>query len=628
MKLSGSVILLSMERMGASILDRAKDIVEFSVCAPGPGVSLLLKAGGRTEEIPMEQTDENLYRVRIRGRGPGLRYKYLLKGAAGGAFPDPYSNCQPEGVHGFSAVVDHGRYRWSDEDWPGIEWEKALLYELHPGTFSEKGTFAGISEKLDYLLELGINTVELLPLTETPGRWNWGYDGVNLFSVNHNYGAPDELKALIDRCHQKGLAVILDIVFNHFGPEGNYLAKFGPYFTDKYETPWGAAINFDGAGSAVVRRMVLDSVRHWVERYHFDGLRLDAVHAITDCSRPHILEEIAATARELERKLGRRIAIIAETDANDVRLITPSAEGGYGLDAQWMDDFHHTVHTVLTGENKGYYQDYGRIEDLEKVYGNYLYTGEYSHFWKMERGTNAAAAPGSRFVVAIQTHDQVGNRARGERLSRLVDFPYLKAAAGLLFTAPYIPMLFMGEEYAEENPFLFFTDYQDPELKEAVVRGRREEFASFGWRDIPNPEDESTFMASRLTPRHRWHLHQRQLFDFYRDLIALRREHPALKVPDKQGTAVKVDPERRLVRITRTGEDKTVTALFNLGDSPRQRPPFTGAVIFNSEEPRYGGRDEAAEEAGDFKPTSGKEKTKPRRPLLPGQFLLIETPPE
>lgn len=601
--------------------------MEFYVYASGPEVSLLLESGGRSEEIPMEQAGKNLYRVRIEGRGLELHYKFLLKGAGGGAFPDPYSSYQPEGVHGFSQVVDHDYYRWGDEDWQGIEWEKALLYELHPGSFSEKGTFAGVSEKLDYLLELGINTVELLPLTETPGRWNWGYDGVNLFSVNHNYGTPEELKELIDRCHQKGLAVILDIVFNHFGPEGNYLAKFGPYFTDRYKTPWGAAVNFDDTGSAAVRRMVLDSVSHWVERYHFDGLRLDAVHAIKDCSRPHILEEIAAAARALEKKLGRRIAIIAETDANDVQLINSTGEGGYGLDAQWMDDFHHTVHTVLTGEENGYYQDYGRIEDLEKVSGNYLYTGEYSHFWKMNRGSDAAAVPGSRFVVAIQTHDQVGNRARGERLSQLVDFPYLKAAAGLLFTAPYIPMLFMGEEYAEETPFLFFTDYQDPELKKAVVRGRREEFASFGWGDIPNPEDEATFLASRLTPRDRWRPHQQQLFNFYRDLIALRRNHPALNKPDKSGTAVKVDPEMRLVRISRTGGGKAVTALLNLGDSPLERPPLPGTIIFNSEEPRYGGR-ERAEDAGGSEPGCGNAAAENARPLLPGQFLLIETPPQ
>ncbi len=593
--------------------------MEFSVYAAGwAGVSLLLKSGERFEEIPMEPGEDNLYRTFVKGRGLELHYKFLLKGQGGGAFPDPYSHYQPGGVQGFSQVVDHEAYRWSDREWKGIKWGGALIYELHPGTFTNKGTFAGVAEKLDYLLELGINTLELMPLTQTPGRWNWGYDGVNLFSVNHNYGSPDELKYLINCCHRKGIAVILDIVYNHFGPEGNYLAKFGPYFTDKYETPWGAAVNFDDVGCAAARRMVLQSVQHWIEHYHFDGLRLDAVHAIKDQSRPHILEEIATTARELEKKLGRRIVIIAESDANDVQLIRSAGEGGYGLDAQWMDDFHHTVHTVLTGEDKGYYQDYGRIEDLEKIYRNYLYTGEYSQFWKKKRGSDAATAPGSSFVAAIQTHDQVGNRARGDRLAQLVDFPYLKAAAGLLFMAPYIPMLFMGEEYGEKNPFLFFTDYQDPELKKAVTKGRRKEFASFEWENLPDPEDEATFYASRLTPREKWQPLQEQLFSYYRDLIALRREHPALK-PEKKGTTVSVEAKTGLVEITRKGGGQTVTALANLGSRTLAVPRQPGREIFNSEKPRYGGRMKMAFEF-DLRLTAVKELS-----LLPGQFLILQS---
>ena len=575
-----------------------------------------MESGESVEEIAMEKTEENIYRAVVEGRGLELRYKFLLKGRdGGGAFPDPCSHYQPDGVHGFSQVVNHHTYRWGDGDWKGVDWERALMYELHTGTFTREGTFAGAAKRLDYLLELGINTLELMPLTQTPGRWNWGYDGVGLFSVNCNYGKPDELKALIDLCHQKGLAVILDIVYNHFGPEGNYLGNFGPYFTDKYETPWGEAVNFDDSGCAAARRMVLNSVRHWIERYHFDGLRLDAVHAIKDQSRPHILEEIAAAARRLEKELGRRIVIIAETDDNDVQLIRPREEGGYGIDAQWMDDFHHTVHTALTGEDKGYYQDYGRMKDLEKVYGNYLYTGEYSQFWAKKRGSDAAAEPGSRFVVAIQTHDQVGNRARGERLSALVDFPYLKAAAGLLFAAPYVPMLFMGEEYGERNPFLFFTDYQDRELKKAVLKGRQEEFASFGWGGVPDPEDDATFSASRLTPRKEWRQRQEQLFSYYRDLLALRKEHPALKAPDKKGTAVKVNPETGLVRITRKSRYRELTALANLGGGSTAVPWAAGKLIFNSEEQRYGGREHenGMEEAGDARCT-----------LLPGQFLILE----
>ena len=607
-----------MERLGASILDGDKNLVQFCLYAEGvSGVSLLLEEGGKSREITMRQIGSSLYRAVVAGRGRGLRYKYRLKGGGGGVFPDPFSHYQPEGVHGFSEVVDHGAYRWNDGGWQGIAQEKAIIYELHPGTFSEKGTFAGITEKLDYLLELGINTIELMPLTQTPGRWNWGYDGVNLFSVNRNYGRPEELKELIDRCHQKGLAVILDIVYNHFGPEGSYLARFGPYFTEKYETPWGAAVNFDDSGCTAARQMVLESVRHWIERYHLDGLRLDAVHAIKDESKPHIMEEIALLARGLEQKLGRSIVIIAETDANDAQLIRPVEEGGSGIDAQWMDDFHHTVHSILTGEKQGYYCDYGRMEDLEKVYRNFLYTGGYSRFWKKSRGSDGADLPGKRFVVAIQTHDQVGNRARGERLSHLVDFPYLKAAAGLLLTAPYIPMLFMGEEYAEENPFLFFTDYQDRALKKAVVQGRREEFASFGWAEVPDPEDEATFKDSRLTPRDRWRPHQEQIFYYYRDLIALRREHPALKAPDKPGTSVKVDPESKVVKIIRRGGGASLTALANLGSGRLCAALPAGEEIFNSEERRYGGRECAGEARKASKRTA-------RRLLLPGQFVIVE----
>lgn len=617
-----------MERLGASIPDQAGDRVEFCLYAHRwPQVSLLLESGGRTREMAMERAGENLYRAAVEGRGLELRYKFMLKGReGGGAFPDPYSHYQPEGVQGFSQVVNHHAYCWKDRDWEGPEWERAILYELHPGTFTRQGTFAGIAERLDYLLELGINTLELMPLNQTPGRWNWGYDGVGLFSVNHNYGKPDDLKRLVDSCHCKGLAVILDIVYNHFGPEGNYLGEFGPYFTAKYETPWGDAVNFDDSGCAAARRMVLDSVRHWIERYHFDGLRLDAVHAIKDRSRPHILEEITAAARALEGELGRRIVIIAETDDNDVRLIRPAGEGGCGISAQWMDDFHHTVHTALTGEDQGYYQDYGRMEDLEKVYGNYLYTGEYSQFWGKRRGSDAAAEPGSRFVVAIQTHDQVGNRARGERLSALVDFPYLKAAAGLLFAAPYVPMLFMGEEYGEKSPFLFFTDYQDPDLKRAVAKGRREEFAAFGWDSVPDPEDEATFFASRLTPRHRWRRRQEQLFSYYRDLIALRREHPALKEPDKKGTAVKVDAETGLVRISRKSLNGELIALANLGRSTLTVPQPAGRAIFNSEERRYGGREKEVHQDGKTGAASGEAGSEgARRTLLPGQFVIIES---
>ena len=368
--------------------------------------------------------------------------------------------------------------------------EKFIIYELHPGTFSPEGTFKGTVEKLDYLLELGINAIELMPVTQTPGRWNWGYDGANLFSVNKNYGTPDDLKHLVDTCHQKEISVILDVVYNHLGPEGNYLPVYGPYFTEKHKTGWGAAVNYDDAFSEYTRAMVLENIRYWLEEYHIDCLRLDAIHAIMDESDIHILQQMSSTAKAVGKKIGRKIFLIAETDENNVKIINPPEKGGYGIDAQWMDDFHHIIHSVLTGEKGGYYQDYGRLEGLEKAFKNYLYTGEFSQFWQKNRGTDASQNPGYQFVVSLQNHDQVGNRARGGRISVLVDFHFLKAAAGLIFLSPYIPLLFMGEEYAEKNPFLFFTDYEDSELQSAVSEGRREEFKDFNWDDIPNCRDE------------------------------------------------------------------------------------------------------------------------------------------
>ncbi len=600
-----------MEQLGPSIPELSGDKINFNVYAHNrSGVTLQLKQKNRLIEVPMEQRQPHCFSATVKGLGREPLYKFVLAGEEG-AYPDPCSHYQPEGVHGFSQVVDHDAYCWADQTWPGINWPETILYELHIGTFTAAGTFRAAAEKLDYLLELGVNAVELMPVTQTPGRWNWGYDGTSLFSVNHNYGTPHDFKYFVDCCHRKGLAVLLDVVYNHFGPEGNYLSLFGPYFTSKYDTPWGAAVNYDDAGCALARKMVLQNVRYWIEYYHLDGLRLDAVHAIYDHSSHHILQEIAETAQDLSQRLQRKIVIVAETDENNVRVINPIEAGGYGIDAQWMDDFHHTVHTILTGENNGYYQDYGDFKGLEKVFVNYLYTGEYSRFWKKKRGTDGSANPGQQFVVALQTHDQVGNRARGERLAQLVDFPYLKAAAGLLFMTPYIPMLFMGEEYAEENPFLFFTDYIDLKLKEAVSEGRKKEFAGFGWDKIPNPEDDRTFEASRLTPREKWKPHQEQMFRFYRDLIRLRREHPALQRPEKKGLEIEADPQQRLVRIKRRGGGRIVEAYINLGKRNIHLKPLPGRVIFDSETPCYGGRgyDGAPGAAGK---------------LWPGQFLLLE----
>ena len=579
-----------MTKMGAGIIDRKKNLVEFRVFARDKKeVSVVIKDGDRKTVFPMAEEHPHLYSTVIRGEGPNLLYKFQVDGRE---YPDPYAHYQPGGVHGYSQLIDHQAYQWRDSHYRGIKPQELIIMELHVGTFTRAGTFRAAVEKLDYLSELGITAVELMPVAQTPGRWNWGYDGTSLLSVNHNYGTPGDLKHLVDCCHAKNMAVILDVVYNHFGPEGNYLHAYGPYFTDKHETPWGPAVNFDDRYSEHTRKMVLDSVRHWVENYHIDGFRLDAVHAIKDDSPIHILQEISVAVKNMSRINNREIVLIAESDENDARLISSLDQGGYGMDAQWLDDFHHCLHTVLTGEREGYYMDYGPVKDFEKVFKNYLYTGQYSKFWGKERGTDASQHPGRQFVVAVQNHDQVGNRARGDRLSTLVKFPYLKAAAGLVLFSAYLPMIFMGEEYGEQRPFMFFTDYQDPELQKAVSRGRREEFKEFAWENVPDPQDESTFYDSKLTPKGQWDEHNQFLFKFYQDLIRLRTSHPVLNTLDKDNLKVETDPKAKLVKVTRRNQELELTCLINLGTSQVNPGHHQGRLIFNSESELYGGKGE------------------------------------
>jgi maltooligosyltrehalose trehalohydrolase len=585
---NGYGYIIVMKTMGANIIDREKWLVEFRVYAfEKSGVGLLLEQEGKTELIPMEKEEPSIYRVEMEGLHANTAYKFRLEGE--GDFPDPFSHYQPDGVHGFSKIVDHKRYTWKNSKWQGKELAELIFYELHVGTFTPEGTFRGVMGKLDYLLELGVNAIELMPLAQTPGRWNWGYDGTCLFSVQNNYGTPDELKELIDQCHGKGIAVFLDVVYNHFGPEGNHLPLYGPYFTSKHDTPWGEAVNYDDQHCEAARRLVLQNVRYWLEKYRFDGLRLDAVHAIFDQGPRHILQEIVETGREIAARENRRIALIAETDENNIKIINPPEKGGAGFDAQWMDDFHHSIHTVLTGEKQGYYIDYGPLENLEKVYQNFLYTGQFSRFWQKNRGTDASGNPGQQFIVSLQNHDQVGNRAWGERLGALVDFPFLKAAAGLLFMAPYLPLLFMGEEYAEKQPFLFFVDYLDPELRKSVSKGREEEFRSFGWNNFPDPVDEKTFFRSKLTVPENWDEKNRQMFAFYKEIINLRKTHPALRRPDKKTTNIKVHSASRLVEIERRGEGALLRGLCNLGDKEINIEKYPGKQILNSEWKQYGG---------------------------------------
>jgi maltooligosyltrehalose trehalohydrolase len=459
----------------------------------------------------------------------GVDYAYGVDGK--GPFPDPRSPWQPGGVHGFSRWVDHSLFDWTDAGWQQPPLGSAVICELHVGTFTPEGTCEAAIHRLDHLKELGVTHVELMPVAQFSGDRGWGYDGVNLYAPHQAYGGPEGLKRLVDACHAKGLAVLLDVVYNHLGPAGNYLNQFGPYFTSRYATPWGEAVNFDEAHSHEVRQFFVDNALMWLTDYHMDGLRIDAVHAIVDTSAIHFLEELANAVKDLETALGRHFVLIAESDLNDPRVIRSSAAGGYGMDAQWNEDFHHALHAALTGESQGYYQDFGTLADVAKALTRGLvYDGCFSVFRRRFHGRPATGLSGNQFVGCLQNHDQVGNRALGERTSRLLSEGLLKIGAALVLTSPFVPLLFQGEAWGASTPFLYFTDHQEPELGEAVKQGRRKEFAAFGWETekIPDPQAEQTFVQSQL----RWeelsaHPHN-QILDWHRSLIRLRRSLPDL----------------------------------------------------------------------------------------------------
>jgi maltooligosyltrehalose trehalohydrolase len=496
---------------------------QFLLWAPhSSSVSIKLVENGRT--IPMEALQGGYHEAVVGDLSVGTRYFYRLED--GRELPDPASRFQPGGVHGPSQLVDTGAFRWTDHNWKGRELRGSILYELHIGTYTREGTFDAVIPQLSRLVELGVTSIEIMPVAQFPGARNWGYDGVYEYAPQNSYGGPEGLQRLVDAIHAHGLAAILDVVYNHLGPEGNYLNAFAPYFTDRYRTPWGQALNFDGPGCNDVRRFFRENALYWLEDYHFDALRLDAVHGIFDFSAKHFLAELKGAADELSQKLGRPIQLIAESDLNDSRLLLDRAHGGYGLDAQWSDDFHHSVHTLLTNERRGYYEDFGGIQPLvSTLQDGWHYRGQYSPHRQRSHGNQPPEIPPSRFVVYDQNHDQVGNRAAGDRLSSLVPFEALKLAAGVTLLSPFTPLIFMGEEYGETAPFQYFTSHRDPALVEAVRRGRREEFAAFGWQEaVPDPQDEQTFLRSHLDHALEAKEPHKTLLRFYQTLIRLRGE--------------------------------------------------------------------------------------------------------
>jgi malto-oligosyltrehalose trehalohydrolase len=499
----------------------------------------------------------------------GDDYGFVLDGE--GPLPDPRSLWQPDGVHGLSRVYDHGRFPWTDGAWRGRPLAGSVLYELHTGTFTPEGTFDAAIERLDHLVELGVDAVQLMPVAAFPGRHGWGYDGVDLWAVHDPYGGPDGLKRFVDACHRRGLAVVLDVVYNHLGPSGNYLGRYGPYFTDAYKTPWGPAVNVDHAGSDEVRAFIIGNALMWLRDYHLDGLRLDAVHAIQDHRALHILEELAAAVSRLKAQTGREMFLIAESDLGDPRLVTSREAGGYGLDAQWSDDFHHALHSALTGERQGYYCDFGSMSALAKTLTRvFFHDGTWSSFRGRSHGrpVDPLRTPGHRFLGFLQNHDQVGNRATGDRISAALSLRLLKVGAGLLLTAPFTPMLFMGEEWGAGTPWRFFTDHQEPELARAVSEGRRREFASHGWdsEDVPDPQDPETYRRSVLDWAEQGKPRHRELLDWYRALIALRRACPELT--DPRLTEVSVEHDESWIVLHRG----PLRVVANLGTGPVPLP--------------------------------------------------------
>ena len=540
----------------------------------------------RGERAGMQRDEAGWWGIEVSGAGHGTDYAYRVND--GSPLPDPRSAWQPHGVHGPSRVVDHSKFRWTDNLWQAKPLSSAVIYELHAGTFTPEGTFDGIISRLDHLVKLGVTHVELMPVADFPGARGWGYDGVALYAARHVYGGPEGLKRLVDACHAKGLGVILDVVYNHLGPSGNYLGQYGPYFTNRHSTPWGAALNFDGPQSDEVRRFFCDNALMWFRDYHIDGLRLDAIHAIIDTSAIHFLEQLATEVDELKAHLGRHLVLIAESDLNDPRVVRPWQVGGFGIDAQWADDTHHALHSVITGERSGYYADFGSIALLATAMQQpYTYAGQHSRFRQRRHGRRPTDLSGHNFLAYLQNHDQIGNRARGERMTHMVNADRVKIGAALVLTSSYVPMFFQGEEWAASSPFQYFVDFsEDPDLAKAVTAGRREEFAAFGWKpeEVPDPQSPETFERSKL----KWDETERDshasMLAWYRDLVRLRRQLPALTTGRTDMTCTSFDEKAGWLVV----EHSDVSIACNFSDTSQTvplGPQQTRNVLLSSKQP-------------------------------------------
>jgi maltooligosyltrehalose trehalohydrolase len=582
-------------KLGASIVENG--VARFRVWAPlAKKVAVRLLSTNARREISLRAGERGYFEGEETNVYAGEHYLYLLNNEA--ARPDPASRFQPLGVHGPSQIVDPRAFSWDDDGWRGVPLREYIIYELHVGTFTREGTFDAAIDYLDYLKDLGISVIELMPVCQFPGIRNWGYDGVYPFAPQNSYGGPEGLKRLINACHKKDLGVMLDVVYNHLGPDGNYLGSFAPYFTDRYKTPWGEAVNFDGSHSDEVRNYFISNALYWITEYHIDGLRLDAIHDIFDFGALHFLKELADAVHAAQEALARQIHIIAESDLNDVKVINPPEIGGYGLDAQWNDDFHHSLHTLVTGETNAYYQDFGKLDQLAKALSEgFVYSGQYSTYRKRRHGNNSRARPADQMVVSSQNHDQVANRIN--RLSRTQPFEQLKLIAAIVLLAPYVPLLFMGEEYGEKAPFHYFVSHSDPALVDAIRRGRQAEFARFGWLvKAPDPQDEETFLDSKLDILGPRSAEQQYLNSFYRNLIRVRKEYPAITNPAKEQMEVKTFENEQALCVRRWYGKESTFSLCSFSECLAREtvvlPEGKWVKVLDSSSHEWGGKGEVS----------------------------------
>ena len=567
-------------RFGASI--RGGDSVEFRVWAPNL-TNLAVRVMGETagehpRTIPMKQSSDSEFTATVSQVGEGADYFYLLDGER--ERPDPVSRWQPGGVHDPSRVVDPASFPWSDQGWSGIPLQDFIIYELHTGTFTREGTFESVIPRLPYLRDLGITAIEIMPVAEVPGTRNWGYDGASLYAPQSSYGGPTGLKKLVDACHQHGLAVVLDVVYNHLGPEGNYLPEFAPCFTDTHHTPWGKAINSDGPESDGVRRFIIDNALYWLTEFHVDALRLDAIHGIYDFGARHILDELSQAFQDQARSLQRQAWLIAESDLDDVRVLNPRSAGGYALDAQWHDDFHHALYALLTGQREGFLMDFGAIADLSKsITDGFVFDWKYSRYRRRHYGSSSKDRPGEQLVGFIQNHDQIANTGRGKRLSTLVSAGQQKLAAVLTLCSPFLPLLFMGEEYGETAPFLYFTSFDDSGLAAAVREGRKKEMGShYSESEFADPQAPGTFERCKLDWSKTAVSPHAEILRLYRDLISLRQQHPALANCRKDLTRIQFDEQAKWLVMKRSDPSGSEALLVCNFSSEARSIPATGGA--------------------------------------------------